>query len=107
MHTRILLTVALLVLAWSPRTLATDPGPVAHFGASFAITIASYGLAKKCFRMQRTEAVLFAAFVSLGTGLVKEHMDMIDGAKNFGYDDMWNNSLGVGAASLSIVAFEF
>lgn len=84
--------------------LETDKA--AHLGTSYAIQTATYGLAKKAFRMKRTDAVIFSAFATFLIGFTKE---VLDSGKYGKLDagDIAANALGQGLAVGTIFMFEF
>lgn len=75
---------------------------VAHFGISYAIQTASYGIIKQNFNIKKPYALL-ASFVF--TVLVTTAKEMSD--PHFDKKDVFANVLGATAASASIVLFDF
>lgn len=76
---------------------------VAHFGLSYALQTGTYGLAKKAFRLEKRDAILFSVFASL---LVTTSVEYMPG-NNFDTGDILANGLGIGAATATILMFDF
>jgi hypothetical protein len=76
---------------------------VAHFGVSYALQTGMYGLSKKAFRLEKNEALLFSIFATMLVTTAAEYMP----GQKFDKRDILANGLGVGAASATILMFDF
>jgi len=78
---------------------------VAHFGVSYALQTGMYGLSKKAFRLKKDEALVFSIFTTVLVTTAAEYM----GGPNSKVDgkDILANGLGIGAASATILMFDF
>ncbi len=97
---RYILIVALLL---GVSTSRADTDKAAHFGASYALQTGMYGLSKKAFRLSKGEALLFSIFA---TALITTSIEYMPG-NNFDSRDILANGLGIGAASATILMFDF
>lgn len=81
----------------------------AHFGASYAINMFSYGLFRKAFKMDQTNALIFSAFTTLAIGFTYKYMEGMESGQmpaNLGRA-MLLNTAGVGGAVFTVKAFDF
>lgn len=95
-----LVMVALLLGA---LTAQAETDKVAHFGVSYALQTGMYGLSKKAFRLNKTEALIFSIFT---TALITTAAEYMPGNK-FDSRDILANGIGIGAASATILMFDF
>jgi hypothetical protein len=95
----------LIAIVLSAESGATETDKVAHFGVSYALQTGMYGLSKKAFRLKRDEALVFSIVTTLLVTSAAEYM----GGPNSKVDgkDILANGLGIGAASATILMFDF
>lgn len=82
---------------------AMERDKITHFAASYALQTWMYGFSKKALRLKKGEAMLFSAFTSLIVTTAVEYMP----GNQFDSKDILSNSLGIGAASLTVIMFDF
>jgi len=92
-----------IVLAISSSVSAMERDKAAHFGVSYALQTGLYGLSKKAFRLSKNDALLFSIFASV---LITTSVEYMPG-NNFDSKDILANGLGIGAASATILMFDF
>ena len=95
--------ILLLVLGINAAYAETDK--VAHFGVSYALQTATYGFSRKAFRLDKTDAMVFSVFTSILLTTAAEYMG--GPGSHFDGGDIKANVLGVGAASATILMFDF
>ena len=101
-----MLTCILTLAPAKVRALETDKA--AHLGVSYALNTAFYGFNKKALHMDRTNALVFAAFYTLALGFTKEMMDAVErGDERFNGQDMLFNTIGTGLSIGTCIMFEF
>ncbi|NBU33861.1 hypothetical protein EBZ38_03450 [bacterium] len=95
----------ILAICLSIEARATETDKAAHFGVSYAFNTAMYGLSKKAFRLERKDAMIFAAFTTIVLSTAAEYMggpgSRVDGG------DIKANILGTAASSVTILMFDF
>lgn len=97
-----LFIIALLLNGLTAKAeMETDKA--AHFGVSYAIQSGMYGFSKKAFRLKKSEALIFAAFT---TALITTAAEYMPG-NTFDSKDILANGIGIGAASMTILMFDF
>ena len=83
----------------------------AHFGASYALSMVSYGIARKGLGLEPLPAFLVAAGTALAIGAIyKFAVDNTPTNTSFGSDfgkSMMYNSAGVLGAGLTVKVFDF
>jgi len=98
-----LLFIIAICISLEARAIETDKA--AHFGVSYAFQTTMYGFSKKAFRMEKTDALIFSAFTTILLTTAAEYMggpgSRVDGG------DIKANILGTGAASATILMFDF
>lgn len=114
---KITLTLLLVLGMLTPRIGHAegfgDSDKFAHFGVSFAMNMALYGLYKKMFRMSernKWNALLLSSLTSLTIGFAKEAIDVIENPSpnaRFDTKDMLANTAGVAVSSGIILSFDF
>jgi predicted small secreted protein len=97
---RKLLIIALLLGSFSAKA---ETDKVAHFGVSYALQTGMYGLSKKAFRLKKSDALIFSIFATMLVTTAAEYMP----GQKFDKRDILANGLGVGAASATILMFDF
>lgn len=95
--------VIVIALCVGLTSQATETDKVAHFGVSYAAQSWMYGFSKKALRLNKTEALIFAAFTTLVITTAVEYMP----GNKFDSKDILANGIGVGAASATILMFDF
>ena len=91
-----------LLLALFSLPARADTDKAAHFGVAYAAQSLTYGFAKKAFRLNRTEALIFSAFTVLVVSTAKEVTD-----RKFDAGDVRANMLGIATASATVLIFDF
>lgn len=95
------LKLSLLLALFSPSAKA-DTDSFAHFGVAYAAQSFTYGFAKKALRLTKAEALVFSAFTTFVLTTAKEYTDVrVDGR------DIKHNAIGIAAASVTILMFDF
>lgn len=84
-------------------TARAETDKLAHFGVSYALQTWTYGFSKKALRLTKTEAMIFSVFTSLIVTTAAEYTY----GNRFDGRDILANSLGIGAASATILMFDF
>jgi len=99
------LTIMLGIITLCSGGFAVETDKAAHFGVSYALQTGMYGLSKKAFRLKRDEALVFSIVTTLLVTSAAEYM----GGPNSKVDgkDILANGLGIGAASATILMFDF
>jgi len=82
---------------------AIERDKAAHFGVSYALQTWGYGFSKKALRLNKTEALIFSVFTVLIVTTAVEYMP----GNTFDSKDILANGIGVGAASATILMFDF
>lgn len=95
--------VVTLLILLSALTGRAETDKVAHFGVSYALQTWTYGFSKKALRLTKGEALIFAAFTTVVITTVAEYMP----GNRFDSKDILANGIGVGAASATILMFDF
>lgn len=96
-------------LAWVPKAQAEmRADSAAHFGVSYALTMATYGFYHKAITLTKPDALAMAIFTSAFIGFTKEYLDMVEGGQA-GLDgsDLLHDGLGTFGAFATIVVFDF
>lgn len=76
---------------------------IAHFGTSYALQMLTYGFSKKALGLKKSDAMIFSAFASFVIMTSLEYMP----GQRFDGKDILANGIGVGAASATILMFDF
>lgn len=97
------LTILLLL---STQCFAIETDKAAHIGTSYAIQTASYGLAKKAFKMDQTNAIIFSAFTTFMVGFTKEMMDA-GKTRRLDMGDLGANVAGQALSIGTVLMFDF
>jgi len=84
-------------------TAQAETDKAAHFGVSYALQTWGYGFSKKALRLSKTEAIIFSVFTSLIVTTAVEYMP----GNRFDGRDILANTLGIGAATGTILMFDF
>lgn len=92
-----------LALLWPAPAQAESVDKAAHFGVSYALQTWSYGFSRKGLRLPRTQAHVFAFALTAFAGLAWE----VAGSGRPDPADVLANTLGSGAAMLTIEMFDF
>lgn len=95
--------VMLIALCVSLNSQAIERDKAAHFGVSYALQTWGYGFSKKALRLSKTEAIIFSVFTSLIVTTAVEYMP----GNQFDGRDILANTLGIGAATGTILMFDF
>lgn len=98
----ILLIASFMGLIVPVKALSIETDKAAHLGIAYTVNMATYGIYKKVFRMNRFEAFLFSAFATSAICLTKEMLD-----SRFDEQDLIYDGLGIGTAGFTIFAFDF
>lgn len=93
--------IILLLLCISLTSRADDKA--AHFGAAYALQTFGYGFSKKALRLNHTDALIFSAFSVFVFSTALEYMP----GNRFHSKDILANGIGIGAASATILMFDF
>ena len=97
------LVTGLLIFTLCSGAFAIERDKAAHFGVSYALQTGMYGLSKKAFRLKRDEALVFSIVTTLLVTTAVEYMP----GNQFDSKDILANGLGIGAASATILMFDF
>jgi hypothetical protein len=97
------LIIILGIITLCNGAFAIERDKAAHFGVSYALQTGMYGLSKKAFRLKRDEALIFSIVTSLLVTTAVEYMP----GNQFDTKDILANGLGIGAASATILMFDF
>lgn len=98
---RNLIKILLVFTLCSGAFAETDK--VAHFGVSYALQTGMYGISKKALRLSKGEAIVFSLFATMLVTTAAEYMP----GNKFDSKDILANGLGAGAATATILMFDF
>lgn len=98
-----LILIIAICLGMEARAVETDKA--AHFGISYAFQTFTYGFSRKAFRLDKTDAMVFSIFTSIVLTTAAEYMGGPE--SRFDGNDIKANVLGIGAASGTILMFDF
>ena len=97
------LAIILGITLFCSGAFAVETDKAAHFGVSYALQTGMYGLSKKAFRLKQDEALVFSIVTTLLVTTAVEYMP----GNQFDSKDILANGLGIGAASATILMFDF
>lgn len=97
------LVIILMVILCTAGAFAQDTDKVAHFGVSYALQTGLYGLSKKAFRLEKTDAIIFSMFATMLFTTAAEYMP----GQTFDSKDILANGLGATTATATILMFDF
>lgn len=98
------LTIIVMLLGLT-NSHALETDKAAHFGISYAFQTTTYGFSRKALRLDKTDAMVFSVFTSILLTTAAEYMG--GSGSHFDGGDIKANVLGVGAASATILMFDF
>lgn len=99
-----LVTILMLIL-FTSGAFAIETDKAAHFGLSYAMHTTTYGFARKAFRLEKKDALIFSLFSTVLLTTAAEYMggpgSKVDGG------DIKANVLGAGISAGTILMFDF
>lgn len=101
------ITVAALLVPITCNGDEADAHFAAHFGASYAINMFTYGVAKRAFKMDSTAAFIFSSVATLTLGVLYKLSEPPPGVPGQFQKAMLQNGAGVLGAGATIAVFQF
>lgn len=94
-----------MLILFTSGAFAVETDKAAHFGISYAMQTTTYGFARKAFRMEKTDALIFSLFSTVLLTTAAEYM----GGPNSHFDggDIQANILGAGVSAGTVLMFDF